>query len=193
MSQLEINLAAEADLPAINAIYNHYVTTSTANYALTPMSAEDRHKWLAAREPIFAELRNCIDYAVAVARYDHLTESDLPDAIKAKPAPSLARGDDDLRWDTVERRHIEAVLRSVTGNRAHAARLLGIDRKTLHRKLERMNIDVPPRTRSGTRPREQGVEGEPTGAVSQPTGTEGSPPPSSDGDPQSTRYRFIFR
>ncbi len=136
------------------------------------------------------ELRNCIDYAVAVARYDHLIESDLPDAIKTKPAPSLARGDDDLRWDTVERRHIEAVLRSVTGNRAHAARLLGIDRKTLHRKLERMNIDVPPRTRSGTLRREQADEPEPD--ATQPTGTEGSPP-SSDGEPQSTRYRFIFR
>ena len=136
------------------------------------------------------ELRNCIDYAVAVARYDHLTDSDLPDAIKAKPEQSLTRGDDDMRWDTVERRHIEAVLRSVTGNRAHAARLLGIDRKTLHRKLERMNIDVPPRTRSGTRPREMGAEGE--ASADQPTGTDGEPAPD-EAEPHSTRYRFIFR
>ncbi len=132
------------------------------------------------------ELRNCIDYAVAVARYDHLTESDLPDAIRVRPAAALGPADDDVRWDTVERRHIEAVLRSVGGNRAHAARLLGIDRKTLHRKLDRMNIDVPPRTRSGTRPRTEAPE--PTADV-EIIDSEAE----SAGDDQSTRYRLIFR
>jgi DNA-binding NtrC family response regulator len=135
------------------------------------------------------ELRNCVDYAVAVARYDHLTESDLPEAIKVKPAASAAHGDDDLRWDTVERRHIEAVLRSVTGNRAHAARLLGIDRKTLHRKLDRMNIDVPPRTRSGTRPRPEASE---AGELEAEAGAETSADAPA-AEAQSTRYRFIFR
>lgn len=33
-----------------------------------------------------------------------------------------------------ERRHIERVLQSVGGNKSEAARLLGIDRKTLQRK-----------------------------------------------------------
>jgi DNA-binding NtrC family response regulator len=95
------------------------------------------------------ELKNALDYAVTVAEFDHLSESDLPEAVHARRTyPGDARADDP-RWSAVERQHIEAVLRSVDGNRARAARLLGIDRRTLHRKLDRLAIDVPPRSRSG--------------------------------------------
>jgi two-component system response regulator HydG len=115
------------------------------------------------------ELKNSIEYAIAVARYDRLQENDLPEAIRASQTatPSI---EEDPSWEAAARRHIEAVLRSVDGNRAQAARLLGIDRKTLHRKLTRMKIDVPPRTKSGV---QSGRDAE-SGA-------------------QSTRYRFIFR
>lgn len=40
-----IRLATEADLPAINAIYNHYVQHSTCTYQITPETAEDRLAW----------------------------------------------------------------------------------------------------------------------------------------------------
>jgi DNA-binding NtrC family response regulator len=94
------------------------------------------------------ELKNAIEYAVTVAAFDHLSESDLPEAIQARRSYPDLRADDS-RWSAVERQHIEAVLRSVDGNRARAARLLGIDRRTLHRKLDRLSIDVPPRSRPG--------------------------------------------
>ena len=93
------------------------------------------------------ELRNAIDYAVTVTAFDHLSESDLPEVIQARRAQGEQLRADDPRWSAVERQHIEAVLRSVEGNRARAARLLGIDRRTLHRKLDRLAIDVPPRSR----------------------------------------------
>lgn len=93
------------------------------------------------------ELKNAIDYAVTVTAFDHLSESDLPEAIQPRRAHSGDARADDPRWSAVERQHIEAVLRSVDGNRARAARLLGIDRRTLHRKLDRLAIDVPPRSR----------------------------------------------
>jgi len=93
------------------------------------------------------ELKNAIDYAVTVAAFDHLSESDLPEAVHARRSYSGEARADDPRWSAVERQHIEAVLRSVDGNRARAARLLGIDRRTLHRKLDRLAIDVPPRSR----------------------------------------------
>ena len=39
--------------------------------------------------------------------------------------------------EEVERRHILRVLQAVGGNRTLAAKILGLDRKTLYRKLER--------------------------------------------------------
>ena len=40
-----IRLAIVDDLPAINAMYNHYVLHSTCTYQLEPTSREDRQKW----------------------------------------------------------------------------------------------------------------------------------------------------
>jgi phosphinothricin acetyltransferase len=45
-----IRLATEADLPAINAIYNHYVAHSTCTYQLTPETEEQRLKWFRAHD-----------------------------------------------------------------------------------------------------------------------------------------------
>jgi len=42
--------------------------------------------------------------------------------------------------DEVEHRYVLRVLESVQGNKALAARILGFDRKTLYRKLERYGI-----------------------------------------------------
>jgi two-component system response regulator HydG len=39
--------------------------------------------------------------------------------------------------DEVERRYIAQVLDALGGNKASAARILGLDRRTLYRKLER--------------------------------------------------------
>ncbi len=40
-----IRLATRADLAAINAIYNHYVRTSTCTYQLVPETDEARAQW----------------------------------------------------------------------------------------------------------------------------------------------------
>ena len=46
---MPIRPATEADLPAITAIYNEVIATSTAIYADDPLSLEDRAAWFAAR------------------------------------------------------------------------------------------------------------------------------------------------
>jgi DNA-binding NtrC family response regulator len=87
------------------------------------------------------ELRNCIERAVAVTRYAELAPEDLPEKIRS-PAdgsrlPSPGVEDQLLPLDEVERLYIFRVLAAVGGNRTMAAEILCIDRKTLHRKLDR--------------------------------------------------------
>ena len=48
MSDIIIRLATAADLPGVNAIYNHYVLTSTCTYQLEPETEADRMKWFQA-------------------------------------------------------------------------------------------------------------------------------------------------
>jgi L-amino acid N-acyltransferase YncA len=42
--------ATEADLPAISAIYNHYIRTSTATYQYEPETAGERRQWFAEHD-----------------------------------------------------------------------------------------------------------------------------------------------
>ena len=44
--------------------------------------------------------------------------------------------------EEVEKRYIQRVLEAVAGNKTAAARILGFERKTLYRKLERYGIDA---------------------------------------------------
>jgi two-component system response regulator HydG len=87
------------------------------------------------------ELRNAVERAVALATYEEITVEDLPERIRAYEAKGLVLGGNDPRelasLDTIDRRYIEHVLKTVGGNRTEAARILGLDRKTLYRKLRR--------------------------------------------------------
>lgn len=46
-----IRLATDADLPAINDIYNYYVPRSTCTYQLEPESLADRETWFRSHPP----------------------------------------------------------------------------------------------------------------------------------------------
>ncbi len=86
------------------------------------------------------ELRNVIERAVALTRHDRLTPDDFPPRLQqelpSRQFPELAANAQLLPLAEVERRYIERVLESCGGNRTVAARILGIDRKTLYRKLQ---------------------------------------------------------
>jgi DNA-binding NtrC family response regulator len=91
------------------------------------------------------ELQNWIEAAVALTHHDHITENDLLSNVRVLP-PSEHKVDEDAlsSWDTLEARHIARILEEAHGNKAEAARLLGIDRKTLYRKLRRYGCDADP-------------------------------------------------
>jgi L-amino acid N-acyltransferase len=46
--ELMIRAAGEGDLPAIDAIYNHYVTSATCTWQYEPSPSAERRVWLAA-------------------------------------------------------------------------------------------------------------------------------------------------
>jgi two-component system response regulator HydG len=97
------------------------------------------------------ELQNCIERAVALSQGTRIGLEDLPERILTAPRgdttvmtvpansdglPAEATGEL-LSMEEVERRYIQRVLQAVKGNKSQAAQLLGFDRKTLYRKLER--------------------------------------------------------
>jgi two-component system response regulator AtoC len=87
------------------------------------------------------DLEHCIVAAAASARYDHITAEDLPERVRGPAAALLDRNPDDLvSLKELERQHILEVLRSVGGNKALTSRHLGLDRKTLYRKLKEYSI-----------------------------------------------------
>jgi DNA-binding NtrC family response regulator len=86
------------------------------------------------------ELENCIERGVALARFDHLTIEDLPEKIRAYRTDHFAVAADEideiLPIYEIERRYTLRVIKLLNGNKARAAQLLGLDRRTLYRKLE---------------------------------------------------------
>jgi two-component system response regulator HydG len=91
------------------------------------------------------ELQNCIERAVTLARFEEITVDDLPEKIVAyTPSYMVVAGDDPSELaplEEIERRYVLRVLEAVGGNKSVAARVLGIERKTLYRKLERFAAD----------------------------------------------------
>ena len=89
------------------------------------------------------ELGNCLERAVALAHFEEIQVEDLPDKIRnARRATPLAGSElqELLTLEEVERRHVLRVLEASHGNRTDAAKILGLDRKTLYRKLLRWGV-----------------------------------------------------
>ena len=90
------------------------------------------------------ELMNCIEHAVALSRTQHIAPDDLPARVRSyRRSHVIVAGDDPSEFvplEEVERRYILRVLEASGGNKRMAARVLGLDRKTLYRKLERYGV-----------------------------------------------------
>ena len=85
------------------------------------------------------ELENVIERALVLGAGSVIELEDLPDSLREQP-PSNASPAGGRRLADVEREHIVRTLRAEAGNKAAAARVLGLDRKTLYRKLTQHRI-----------------------------------------------------
>jgi len=110
--------------------------------AALELSATGAEKLMAYNWPgNVRELENCIEHAVALSRFEQITVEDLPEKIRAYRAERFVVAANDpteiVTMDELERRYILRVLSLVGGNKSRAAQVLGFDRRTLYRKLDR--------------------------------------------------------
>lgn len=115
----------------------------------------DRHRWPGN----VRELENAVERAVSLSHGPVILPEDLPEAVRigapaeptpkdqtVAPTPAAVRADEQtevmLTLEEVERRHLLRVLKEMKGNKVKAAKVLGIDRRTLYRMAERFGIDL---------------------------------------------------
>jgi len=90
------------------------------------------------------ELRNAIERSVALTQHENIIVDDLPERIRAYKVSHVLVASQDpeelVNLAEVEKRYIARVLGAVGGNKSTAARILGIDRTTLYKKLQQYKI-----------------------------------------------------
>jgi two-component system response regulator HydG len=89
------------------------------------------------------ELENVIERAVALSSGPILHVSDLPSNLQYASAEKLPENDDLVPLEALERRAIFRALRETGGDKLAAARLLGIGKTTLYRKLKQYESERP--------------------------------------------------
>jgi two-component system, NtrC family, response regulator AtoC len=90
------------------------------------------------------ELQNVIERCFALAPSADITLASLSPLVRETPVPvepAIEFGDDVPSLETTERLLMAAALRKARGNKNQAARMLGIDRQRLYRKLEKYGLE----------------------------------------------------
>jgi two-component system, NtrC family, response regulator AtoC len=129
----------------IPLLVEHFLQSFSRQYRVSPkrVTAEALERLTAYAWPgNIRELQNLIERAFALSTAETITLEDLPPAVAGWVAPEVGNEDDrelPTLGDT-ERRLIAAALRRSGGNKKEAARLLGIDRQRLYRKIEKYGL-----------------------------------------------------
>jgi DNA-binding NtrC family response regulator len=128
-------------------IVEHFLARARAHHgealalSTLAMDALSAYPWPGNLE----ELQRCLVSAVATCEGLLVGLDDLPPAVRlavGRSKPGSGTYPSVLSLEQVEREHIERVLAAAGGNKARAARLLGVDRTTLYRKLQRQSDGV---------------------------------------------------
>ncbi len=85
------------------------------------------------------ELKNCLESMIVLTRNPVLDLEDLPARIRPEQ-PGEPEAPAELNLKKMEKSAIAAALRQASGNKSRAARLLGLSRRTLYRKLEEYGL-----------------------------------------------------
>jgi DNA-binding NtrC family response regulator len=96
------------------------------------------------------ELENCMERAVVLAKGPVITANELPPAMRAASPKAAARLPLGMTLAELEKEAILRALAHTDGNRASAAKMLGLSERTLYRKL-RLFADESPAAREANR------------------------------------------
>ncbi|HRC84613.1 MAG TPA: sigma-54 dependent transcriptional regulator [Thermoanaerobaculia bacterium] len=88
------------------------------------------------------ELANVLEGLVLMVPGEEIGVQDLPPALRPSRDFALVSAEAPLPLDEIERLHIQRALRYTEGKKAPAARLLGIDIKTLNSKIQGYGIEL---------------------------------------------------
>ena len=106
------------------------------DFAPETLSLLEAHPWPGN----VRELENAVERAVAVGASPVVLPEDLPAhlALSSLPAPAVQTAVSPLpSLDEMTQQHLARVLAATDGNKKRAAEILGVDRRTLYRMLER--------------------------------------------------------
>ena len=136
------------DLPALRerredipALIDHFLTTrqfGSKRWTLAPdaMQALQNYDWPGN----IRELANVIERAQILAEENLITLDDLPEALHREPRGAADAGP--LNLNELERRTTRDALEQASGNKANAAKSLGISRRALYRLIEKYGIQT---------------------------------------------------
>ena len=117
------------------AVHGRTTGREGVTLSLEAMELLRRHAWPGN----VRELENAILRALVIGSGRAIGPEDLPEHIR--PARAGAEGERVRLLAEVEKEQVLRALRAVGGNKAAAARLLGLDRKTLYRKLQQYRVE----------------------------------------------------
>jgi DNA-binding NtrC family response regulator len=141
------------DIPYLTAAFVRDAAERLQKPLLGLTPGAERILMAAAWEGNVRELRNVIERGCILSDSEFITERELSismpsqttAAVAAAPTtaaigmPSMPSGDADLLV-TVEREHIQRALLRSGGNKKAAAKMLGLSRRALYRRLERLDL-----------------------------------------------------
>ncbi len=88
------------------------------------------------------ELENCIQRALAITHHEEIGVDDLPAKIRDHRSERVTLSFEDtaslVTLEELDSRYIRKVLDMVEGNKSKAARLLGMDRRSLYRRIDKL-------------------------------------------------------
>jgi DNA-binding NtrC family response regulator len=90
------------------------------------------------------ELQHAVEHAVVLTTNTVIVPHDLPEAVRssAETAVDGLPAFPMIGLEELERRYLARVLHATGGNRSEAARVLGVDRRTLYRMAKRFGFDL---------------------------------------------------